>query len=109
MGNLRTSMKLLYWQKIESAWAEILETVLAESSLEEIEKFYQRLLEIPKYTERERFIRTNQRLEIDRITLQGDIRSGEGFVIHTPQEFVKPLELDPKFCKKGVKSWIIKI
>lgn len=109
MGNLRTSMKLLYWSKIESSWAEIFETIIGDSSIEEIEKFHERILQIPKYTERERFTRTNQRLEIDRITLQGDIRSGQGIVLPTPLEKVKPLELDPKFCKKGAKSWIITI
>ena len=109
MGNLNTFLKLNYWQKFETAWAEIFETVVADSSLEEIEKFYQRLSKVPTYTERERFTRTNQRLNIERITLNGDIRTGQGFVIPTPQETVKLLDLDPKFCKKGVKSWIITI
>jgi hypothetical protein len=109
MGNLNNHIKEMWWQKIEAAWNEILETVLADSSLEEIQDFYERLIQIPVYTQEEKTARVNQRLGITRVVLEGDSMRGNRIEYLTPTEPVELLKLEKGFCEKGSLSWKITI
>jgi hypothetical protein len=109
MGNLNNHIKEMWWQKIETAWNEILETLLADSSLDEIQAFYERLIQIPVYTHEEKTARVNQRLGITRIVLEGDSMYGNRIEYLTPSEPVELLKLKEEFFEKGSRSWKITI
>lgn len=109
MGNLNNHIKEMWWIKIVRAWDEILETVIADSSLEEIQSFYERLIEIPVYTQEEKTTRKNQRLGITRVLIDGDSMRGEGILYLTPTEPVELLKVEKGFCEKGSHSWKITI
>ena len=109
MGNLNNHLKEMWWIKIVRAWEEILETVLADSSLDEIQSFYERLIQIPTYTHEEKTARVNQRLGITRVVLEGDSMYGNRIEYLTPTEPVELLDLKEGFCEKGSKTWKITI
>lgn len=109
MGNYQNHIKETWWRKIETAWNEILETLLADSSLDEIQEFYERLIQIPVYTQEEKTARVNQRLGITRIVLEGDSMNGNRIEYLTPTEPVELLKLEEEFCEKGSESWKITI
>jgi hypothetical protein len=109
MGNPENTLKEMWWRKIETSWNEILETVIADSSLIEIQEFYERLSQIPVYTKEEKIARVYQRLGISRIVLEGDCMRDNRIEYPIPNEPVEPLKLETGFCEKGSHLWKITI
>jgi hypothetical protein len=108
MGNLGNAMKEMWLVKIEMAWEELFYVIIADSSLEEIEEFHQRLSTLPKYTREERSTLRYQKLGIAEIKFSMGAYSPDE-IMEIPKEPVTLLELPQGLIEKGSKSWKIKI
>ncbi len=103
--------------KLQEHWIRLLEVIIADSTLEEICNFAQRLENIPKYTKLEEYVRYHSRHEsIDQkggfwcahcesLWELGMIQK----IVNDPLCRFLELPLPQKLIQKGSKSWKIEI
>ena len=91
-------------------WEKLLETILEDSTPEEIQKFASRLEKFPQYTDKEERARQFIRSGANQIRVLDNSTSCRGFYwIDHSEDPVTTIQLPLGLCKKGSKAWIIKI